>query len=116
MRLKRLAPLILALTAVIVVVSAQPPFTSEDDVRSVLEKAVLVETWCNHYHIVYDNRTIGVLWQNVSLKDVQIGKPLAFRWGYRYPLFYNGQYVGFVVNYEATPNFWCGCRCCWRFT
>ena len=112
-KLKRLVLLSLITIAVIVVVSAQSILKSESeiDVKYILDNAEILKTYCNHYLIIYNNRIIGVLWQNVSLKDVQIGQPWITKWGYKYPLFYQGQYIGqlFITTSKITPNgLYCG--------
>jgi hypothetical protein len=73
------------------------------------------------YQLQKNGQIIGVLWENIKLTDVTIGSPFYTRWGVKYPIYHNGQFVGFIFdtqNYghplprECGYGHCCGCGCC----
>ncbi|NPA63027.1 MAG: hypothetical protein GXN95_05695 [Methanococci archaeon] len=60
-----------------------------------------------------DGRIVGVLWDNVDLDKVEVGKPFETPFGEKYPLYYNGELVGFIFTNHPTPHY-CGCGMCWQ--
>ncbi len=50
----------------------------------------------SRYLIENNGYIVGVLWQNVSIKKLEIGQPFEMPWFIKVPLIYNGQIVGFL--------------------
>ena len=79
----------------------------------------------NVSHLEIDGKIVGVLWKDVNLSEVTVGEPFNTPFGEKYPLYYNGELVGFVFtnhpgNYYAHGYYghgmrggYCPCGCCY---
>lgn len=47
-----------------------------------------------HYRVVSDGEYVGVLWEDLNLKDLTVGEPYNARWGVKVPLVHNNEAVG----------------------
>ncbi|XRO75309.1 hypothetical protein ACO3TA_00035 [Methanocaldococcus sp. 28A] len=78
----------------------------------------------NISHLEIDGQIVGVLWKDVDLSKLEIGEPFNTPFGEKYPLYYDGELVGFVfTNYPSYyyghgmmrrygyHNCPCGCYC-----
>ena len=70
-------------------------------------------------HLEVDGQIVGVLWGDVNLDKVTVGKPFYTPFGERYPLYYNGELVGFVFTNHpgyypghGVRGGYCPCGCC----
>ncbi len=66
--------------------------------KRVLSNARIVgpTPWAPWIQIVYEGKTIGFLWENVPLSDIEIGKPTLTGAGWNIPLLYGGRVVGYI--------------------
>jgi len=77
-----------------------------------------------HYLLIADGKTVGVLWKDVDLRDITVGKPFIARWGAKVPLMVGEEVVGqtFIkgepfdwthpaADSEINGSGWHGCNC-----
>ncbi len=71
------------------------------DAKALLEKATKGDAWkspCGTLHIplVVEGNIVGELWEDIELKDLDIGAYWYGKWGIKVQLVKDGRVVGFI--------------------
>ncbi len=71
------------------------------DAKALLEKATKGEAWRSHCGVLHiplivEGNIVGELWEDVEIKDLDIGTYWYGKWGIKVQLIKNGRVVGFI--------------------